>query len=131
MEYADYIIYVRILGIITAVFFLLASFNGLKNYVKSPIITALAAKHKLFGALAAVSALVHMVVSISFRELSITGTLSLIAVIGTGALGFLFSDRKEKKFYVYHRIAGPVALLLIIAHIILNGIMNGIEGTIF
>jgi hypothetical protein len=127
MEYAEYIVYVRVLGIITTVFFVLAGVNGLKKYVKSPIITSLAAQHKLFGALAAVSALVHMVVAISFGELSITGTLSLVAVIATGALGFLFSDRKEKKFYVYHRIAGPVALLLIIAHIILNGI----EGTIF
>jgi hypothetical protein len=127
MEYAEYIVYVRVLGIITTVFFVLAGVNGLKKYVKSPIITSLAAQHKLFGALAAVSALVHMVVAISFGELSITGTLSLVAVIGTGVLGFLFSDRKEKKFYVYHRIAGPVALLLIIAHIILNGI----EGTIF
>jgi hypothetical protein len=127
MEYAEYIVYVRVLGIITTVFFVLAGVNGLKKYVKSPIITSLAAQHKLFGALAAVSALVHMVVAISFGELSITGTLSLVAVIATGVLGFLFSDRKEKKFYVYHRIAGPVALLLIIAHIILNGI----EGTIF
>ena len=127
MEYAEYIVYVRILGIITSVFFLLAATNGLKKYVKSPIITSIANQHKLFGALAAVSALVHMVVSISFGELSITGTLALIAVITTGALGFLFSDRKEKRFYVYHRIAGPVALLIIIAHIILNGI----EGTIF
>ena len=127
MEYAEYIVYVRVLGIITTIFFVLAGLNGLKKYVKSPIVTSLAAQHKLFGALAAVSALVHMVVSISFGELSITGTLSLVAVIATGALGFLFSDRKEKKFYVYHRIAGPVALLLIIAHIILNGI----EGTIF
>lgn len=127
MEYAEYIVYVRVLGIITAVFFVLAALNGVKKFVKNPLITALANQHRLFGALAAVSALIHMVVSISFGELSITGTLSLVALIVTGAMGFLFSERKEKKYYVYHRIAGPVAFVIILAHIILNGI----EGTIF
>ena len=127
MEYAEYIVYVRVLGIITAAFFLLASLNGLKRIVKSPIINAVASKHKWFGALAGVSALVHMVVSISFGELSITGTLSLLAVISTGTLGFLHSERKDRRLYIYHRIAGPIALLLIITHIIVNGIV----GTIF
>lgn len=127
MEYAEYIVYVRVLGIITAVFFVLAALNGVKKFVKNPLITALANQHRLFGALAAVSALIHMVVSVSFGELSITGTLSLVALIVTGAMGFLFSERKEKKYYVYHRIAGPVAFVIILAHIILNGI----EGTIF
>lgn len=127
MEYAEYIVYVRVLGIITAVFFVLAALNGVKKFVKNPLITALANQHRLFGALAAVSALIHMVVTVSFGELSITGTLSLVALIVTGAMGFLFSERKEKKYYVYHRIAGPVAFVIILAHIILNGI----EGTIF
>lgn len=126
MEYSEYIIYIRVLGIITTVFFLLAAANGLKKYIKAPWFKAIAAQHKLFGALAAGSALVHMIVSISFGELSITGTLSLVAVIVTGALGFMFSDKKDKRLYLYHRIAGPIAFVLIIAHIILNGI----EGTI-
>lgn len=108
-------------------FFVLAASNGMKKFIKHLLMTALAKQHRLFGALAALSALVHMVVSISFGELSITVTLSLVALIVTGAMGFMFIDRKEKKYYVYHRIAGPVAFLIIIAHII----VNGIEGTIF
>lgn len=112
--------WISILGILTAVFFLLASFNGLKRYVKAPIVKAIAKQHRLFGMLATLTALVHMFMAVSAGELRITGTLALIGVVITGMLGMAFYQSKNKSLYLAHRLAGPITFVLIIIHIIFN-----------
>jgi hypothetical protein len=113
-------IFLALLGILTVTFFLLASVNGLKRYVKAPIIKKVAQQHRLFGMLATITALVHMVVAVFLGELRITGTLALLALIVTGMMGMMFSNQKSKIYYLLHRIMGPVTLVLIIIHIIFN-----------
>lgn len=109
-----------ILGILIVVFFMLASVNGLKKYVKAPIITKIAKHHRIFGMLATGTALIHMLVAVIDDKLRITGTLALIALIATGMMGMMFQNQKSKAYYIAHRIMGPVTLVLIIVHIIFN-----------
>jgi len=109
-----------LLGILTVVFFMLASLNGLKKYIKAPIIKKIAKQHRLFGMLATGTALIHMLVAVIDGNLRITGTLALIALITTGMMGMMFQNQKSKAFYIAHRIMGPVTLVLIVIHIIFN-----------
>ena len=109
-----------ILGILIVVFFSLASINGVKRYVKSPIITEIAKKHRLFGMLATITALIHMLVAVIDGSLRITGTLALISLIFTGMAGMMFLNNKSKALYVAHRILGPITMVLIVIHIIFN-----------
>jgi len=112
-----------LLGIFTVVFFFLASLNGVKKYIKSPIITKIAKQHRIFGMLATFTVLVHMLVAVIGGDLRITGALALISLIITGMMGMMFSQAKKKALYVAHRIMGPLTLVLIIIHIILNSSM--------
>lgn len=111
---------ITILGILAATFFVLAATNGLKRYVKHPLVKSIAKKHRLFGMLASFTALIHMVVAVSMGELRITGSLALLGIFTTGMLGMLFSEKKTKALYIAHRIAGPVTFVLILIHIIFN-----------
>ena len=113
-------LFISILGILTAVSFLLAATNGLKPYVKHPIIKAIGSKHRIFGMAATFLALVHMTIALSSGELRPTGALALLGLISTGMLGMLFSEKKSKALYIAHRIAGPVTFVLILIHIIFN-----------
>ncbi len=109
-----------LLGILIVVFFFLASLNGIKKYVKSPIINQIAKQHRIFGMLATFSALIHMLVAVIGGDLRITGTLALISLVVTGMMGMLFSKQKTKALYIAHRIMGPLTLVLIVIHIIFN-----------
>ena len=111
---------ISILGILTVVFFLLAATNGLKKYVKHPLIKKISQNHRVFGMIATFLALVHMTIALMDGELRPTGALALLSLITTGMLGMLFSEKKSKALYVAHRIAGPVTLILILIHIIFN-----------
>jgi hypothetical protein len=113
----------RILGILIVVFFFLASVNGVKKYVKSPIITKIAKQHRIFGMLATFTALIHMLIAVINGDLRITGALALISLIITGMMGMLFSKGKTKALYIAHRIMGPLTFVLIVIHIILNSSM--------
>lgn len=113
-------IILTILGILIVIFFMLASLNGVKKYVKSPLITTIAKQHRIFGMLATFTALIHMLIAVIDGELRITGTLALISLIVTGMMGMMFSKEKKKALYIAHRIIGPVTFILIIIHIILN-----------
>ena len=111
---------IALLGILTVIFFLLASLNALKRYMKNPFIKKLASQHRLFGMLASLTALVHMLLAMIDGNLRITGALALIALIATGFMGMMYSTQKTKPFYIAHRILGPLTLLFIVLHIILN-----------
>lgn len=111
---------ITVLGILAAVFFVLAATNGLKPYIKQPWVLKIAKQHRLFGMAAAFTALVHMVVALSNGQLRVTGGLALLGIMTTGMLGMLFFEKKSKALYIAHRIAGPVTFVLILIHIILN-----------
>lgn len=107
-------------GSLIVVFFLLASLNGLKKYVDSPIIQNIAKQHRTFGFLATTTAFLHMGYAVSQGQLRPTGAVTLLALILTGTFGALFSKSKNKTLYILHRIMGPLTLVLIVVHIILN-----------
>ena len=109
-----------VLGILTVLFIFLASINGLKRYTKLGFVKAIAKQHKLFGMLATTFAFIHLIVALSLGELRLTGALALVALLVTGVSGMLFSKLTKKNLYILHRIAGPVAFILVIIHIILN-----------
>lgn len=109
----------RILGYIILAFYLLAATNGVKRYTKNKAVRFIASKHQLFGVLASITALVHMIVNISNGNTSPTGLLTLLALFATGALGAAFKKTKNKKLYIAHRIAGPLVLVFVLLHIFL------------
>jgi phosphatidylserine synthase len=109
-----------ITGAIIVLFFLLASVNGIKKYVKSPLISAIAKQHRVFGMLATLAAFVHMGYAVSQGQLRPTGAITLLALISTGLFGALFATQKKPWMYKAHRIMGPVTIVLIIVHIIFN-----------
>lgn len=113
-------IFIPITGILTAVLFFLAATNGIKKYVNNGAIQWLASQHKLFGALAAVSAITHMTIAVSSGELRVTGTAAMLGVLVTAFLGGGFFQKGSRWLYVGHRIAGPATAVLIIIHIIFN-----------
>jgi hypothetical protein len=112
--------FLKLLGIIIVVFVVLAATNGLKRHVKHPFVKAIAKQHRLFGALAAGFALIHMIVAVSSGETRIAGLLALVAVLVTAVLGGMVYKLKNKTVLMVHRISGPVAFLLIIIHIFTN-----------
>ena len=109
-----------ILGILTVVFFTLAMTNGIKKYIKNKPILWIASKHKIFGMAASLFAVTHFIIAIVDNSLRLTGLLTLIALLLTGAFGMMFSKLKNKKFYIAHRIMGPITFIFMIIHIILN-----------
>ncbi len=111
---------IPITGIVTAVFFFLAATNGIKKYVKNGVVQFLASQHRLFGALAALTAIVHMILAVSMGALRITGTVSILGILVTAIAGGGFFQKGSRGLYITHRIAGPVTAVLIIIHIIFN-----------
>jgi hypothetical protein len=109
-----------ITGVSILVFFSLAAMNGVKKYIKSPIINALAKQHRVFGMLATLAAFIHAGYALSLGMLRITGSLTLMSLILTGVFGALFYQKKLKWMYTMHRIMGPLTLVLAIVHIVLN-----------
>lgn len=110
----------NILGIGIVIFFVLSMTNGVKKYVKIKPVLWIASKHKIFGMTAASLALIHFVIAIINDSLRLTGLLTLVALLLTGAFGMMFYKLKNKKLYILHRIMGPITFVLIIIHIILN-----------
>lgn len=115
----NYLVYL-ITGSTAVTFFALAGSNGLKPYIKSTILSVIAKRHKLFGMLSSVAALIHMSYALFNGQLRISGSLALLGLIATGAFGATFSKSKDKRLYLLHRIAGPVTAGLIVLHIIVN-----------
>jgi len=109
-----------ITGSLIVLFFLLASLNGVKKYVQSPVVDAIAKQHRIFGMLATLSAFVHMGYSVSQGQLRPTGAITLLALLATGLFGALYATKKKPWMYKAHRIMGPVTFVLIIVHIIFN-----------
>lgn len=109
-----------ITGGFIVLFFLLASVNGLKKYIESPLVAAIASKHRIFGMLASLSAFIYTGYALSQGQLRPTGALTLLALLSTGTFGMLFATKKKPRMYVAHRIMGPVTMVLIVIHIILN-----------
>jgi succinate dehydrogenase/fumarate reductase cytochrome b subunit len=109
-----------ITGSIIVLFFLLASVNGLKKYVESPIVLAIAKQHRVFGMLATLTAFVHMGYALSQGQLRPTGAITLLALIATGLFGALYATQKKTWMYIAHRIMGPVTIVFIIIHVIFN-----------
>ena len=109
-----------VLGFLTLIFFLLASLNAIKRYVKAPFLQKLVRQHRIFGLISALLALTHMFVAVLAGELRVTGALALIALIGTAMMGMITSQQHSKVFYLAHRIMGPLTLVLMILHMILN-----------
>lgn len=113
-------IYIPITGILTATFFFLAATNGIKRFVNNGAIQWLASQHKIFGALAALTAIVHMTLAVSGGYLRLTGTAAMLGVLVTAFLGGGFFQKGSRWLYIGHRIAGPATAVLIIIHIIFN-----------
>ena len=110
----------KVTGILILVFFSLAATNGVKKYVKLPIIQAIAKQHRVFGMLATLTAFIHAGYALSMDMLRLTGSATLLSLILTGTFGMLFYQKKKKWMYIAHRVMGPLTLVLAIVHIILN-----------
>lgn len=115
----NYLVYL-ITGSIAVLFFALAGANGLKRYIKSPILSAITKRHQLFGVISSIAALGHMFFAFINADLRISGMLALLGLFATGMAGGAFSQSKDKRIYLLHRIAGPVTAGLIVLHIIVN-----------
>jgi heme A synthase len=109
-----------ITGVTAVVFFVLASINGVKRYVDIKFIQVLAKQHRVFGMLSSLAALIHMMYALSQGQLRPTGAITLLALILTGVFGMMFAKTKEQKYYIAHRVFGPLTAILIVVHIILN-----------
>lgn len=109
-----------ITGVLTLIFAILAAMNMATKYTDLSFVKFIASKHKIFGMLTTLSALVHMVIAITGSNLRITGLLALVSIILTGVFGMLFSVKKEKWMYQAHRIMGPLSFLMILIHVIFN-----------
>ncbi len=96
-----------ITGSLIVLFFLLASLNGFKKYVKSPVINAIAKQHRIFGMLATLAAFIHMGYSVSQGQLRPTGAITLLALLSTGLFGALYAIKKKPLMYKAHRVMGP------------------------
>ena len=110
----------KVTGILILVFFTLAATNGVKKFIKLPIIDAIAKQHRVFGMLATLTAFIHAGYALSMDMLRITGSATLMSLILTGVFGMLFYQKEKKWMYIAHRIMGPLTLVLAIVHIILN-----------
>ena len=111
---------IQLLGILTVIFFLLASLNGAKKYIKSEVFRKIAKPHRYYGMIASLFALLHFILNILNGTSNIIGFLILISLFLTGFAGFMFKKFKNKNLYILHRVMGPITLVLIIIHIITN-----------
>ena len=111
---------ISLLGILTVLCAVLASMNALKKYTKHSLIIWLSKRHKIFGGVAVILALTHMVLALVDQSFRLTGLLAIIGILLTGLFGGLFYKLKKKVFYMTHRMLAMTSILLIIVHIILN-----------
>lgn len=110
----------RFLGYAVLLFFILAATNGAKRYTKNTVVRAIAKQHQLFAGIAVVLAFVHLIVNVINNNLSPTGLITLLLLIATGAMGYLFKRYKKRNLYVAHRILGPVTFVAALIHVITN-----------
>ena len=110
----------RVLGYAVIVFFLLASTNALKRYTKDPLLRNIAKNHQIFGGIAVLLALVHLIVNVSYGNLDPLGLITLLLLISTGTMGALFKQLKNKKLYIAHRVLGPLTLVVALVHLFIN-----------
>ena len=109
-----------LIGIFAVLFAMLASTNGLKKYTKNQIVRWIAKKHRIFGGVAIILAIVHMILVFVDQSFRLTGILAISAIILTGLFGGLFYKVKKKAFYLTHRAFAGLSIILIVIHIILN-----------
>ena len=109
----------RILGYVILVLYLLAATNGIKKYVNWPFLKPIIKNHRLFGMLAAATALIHFIVNIINGNTTIFGFLTLLLLLATGMFGYLFKKTKNKLYYKLHRVVGPLVVVTILLHIFL------------
>jgi len=107
-------------GFLTLTFVLLASLNGLKRKIKNKTFRKIASYHYVYGALSALSAILHGTLNVLDGNLRITGTIALLFVLIAATLGGSFKQLKKPTLYKWHRVIGPLSILAIIVHIILN-----------
>ena len=90
------------------------------KYTDLSFVKFIASKHKIFGMLTTLSALVHMVFAITESNLRITGLLALLSIILTGLFGMLFSVKKKSGCIKFIVLWGPLSFLMILIHVIFN-----------
>ncbi|MBN2268648.1 MAG: hypothetical protein V3569_04275 [Acholeplasmataceae bacterium] len=108
------------LGVVTVIFAVLASVNALKSHSENKMIMGIAKYHKIFGLLAILFGIAHMVFAIMDNQLRITGLLVILSLVLTGLFGMLFYKTKTIWMYKVHRLLGPLTILLILIHVLLN-----------
>jgi len=108
----------EVLGYLGFVLVLLASLNGVKKYVKIPWLRSMIGYHYYFGAGAFFALLSHFVVNLVNDNTNIIGLIALFLLLVTVGLGGAFKQKKEKKFYLFHRRVAQVMVLAVIIHVI-------------
>jgi len=111
---------ISLLGILTVLCAVLASMNALKKYTKHGLIIWLSKRHKIFGGVAVILAISHMVLALVNQSFRLTGLLAILTILFTGLFGILFYKLKQKVFYMTHRMLAMMSILFIIIHIVLN-----------
>jgi cytochrome b561 len=110
--------FAEVLGYFGLAFVLLASSNGLKKFVKVPWMRKVIGYHYLYGAIAFLILLTHFIVNLSNNQTNVFGFFALILLAVTVSLGGLFKQKKDKKFYKFHRILAQVMVLAVFVHVI-------------
>jgi hypothetical protein len=109
-----------ITGVLIVIFAILAGLNMMPKYTDLGVVKWIASKHKIFGMLSVLTAIIHFIIAISNQDLRITGLLVLISLISTGILGILFYRLKNNKLFLVHKVMALMTFLLIIVHVIFN-----------
>lgn len=109
-----------LLGVLTVLFFCLAATNKFRKNVKNKILKKLISYHYIYGALAALFAIAHMILVLINYGFRITGLIALLMVVVTAFFGGAFKQLKKKNLFKIHRIIGPLTFIAILVHIIFN-----------
>lgn len=109
-----------VFGILAVLFALLAVLNVLNVSSEHKLLLSIQKNHKIFGMLASLSGIIHLVIVITNSQFRVTGAIALLVIILTGVFGLIFNKTKEKWAFITHKGCAMGSLVLILLHIIFN-----------
>lgn len=109
---------ISIFGILTIATFFVAALNGLKRYVKHPLLRKLSLNHYLIAGVAAVFSLTHLTLNIIEGQFKITGLLLIVMLFSTLSLGGIIKQKKNRKIVPFHRLFVALTFVFFLIHVI-------------
>jgi hypothetical protein len=109
---------IPLFGILTIATFFIAALNGLKRYIKLPLLRTLSLNHHLIAGLAALFSVMHLILNLVEGQFKLSGLLLIIILFSTLSLSGMIKQTKNRKIIPFHRLFVALTFVFFLIHII-------------